>query len=103
MPRLPPPAILLSTAAITHRPASLLVLPAAAAVLAVRRSSYHGASLEALLLRWVEDQEGGAFEALEKAKSQLLALKVGLSQQLVHFAGLSRFSICMGCWMACFP
>lgn len=31
---------------------------------------------QALLLRWVEDQEGGAFEALEKAKAQLLSLKV---------------------------
>lgn len=49
---LPPPATLLSTAAVTHRPASLLVLPNATAAIAVRRSCYHGASLEALLLRW---------------------------------------------------
>lgn len=31
----------------------------------------------ALLLRWVEEQEGGAYEAVEQAKSSLLALKVG--------------------------
>ena len=51
---LPPPATLLSTAAVTHRPTSLLVLPAAAAI-AMRRSSYHGGALEALLLRWAPD------------------------------------------------
>lgn len=31
---------------------------------------------QALLLRWVEEQEGGAFEALAKAKSSLLSHKV---------------------------
>ncbi len=36
----------------------------------------HNLVPQALLLRWVEDQEGGAFEALEKAKAQLLSLKV---------------------------
>lgn len=44
---------------------------------------------QALLLRWVEDQEGGAFEALEKAKAQLLSLKV------CRAAGIHQLCFCI--------
>lgn len=40
-----------------------------------RLGERHREQAQALLLRWVEEQEGGAFEALEKAKTSLLSHK----------------------------
>ena len=40
---------------------------------------------QALLLRWVEQQEGGAFEAIDKTKETLLALKVIVCRQSRHW------------------
>jgi hypothetical protein len=57
---------------------------------------------QALLLRWVEEQEGGAYEALEAAKASLLALKaVARKRQQKHSATRLLLQVDRVVWQMC--
>jgi hypothetical protein len=57
---------------------------------------------QALLLRWVEEQEGGGYEALEAAKASLLALKaVARKRQQKHSATRLLLQVDRVVWQMC--